>query len=40
MHGLKMMVMVTMRDLVKSALGNQATMYYASGVSASVLRTV
>ncbi len=39
MHGLKTMVVVTMRDPVKSALMSQATMYDVSGVSASVFGT-
>ena len=38
-RGLKMMVVATMRDREKSALASQATMYNASGVSASVLET-
>lgn len=37
--GLKMMVVATMRDREKSASASQATIYDASGVSASVLGT-
>ena len=38
-RGLKRMEEATMRDREKSALASQATMYDASGVSASVLGT-
>ena len=38
-RGLRMMVVATMRDREKPALASQATMYNASGVSASVLGT-
>jgi hypothetical protein len=39
MRGLKMMMVVTMRDREKSALASQSSMYDALGVSASVLGT-
>jgi hypothetical protein len=38
-RGLKMIVVATMRDREKSASASQATIYDASGVSASVLGT-
>jgi hypothetical protein len=38
-RGLKIMVEATMHDREKSALASRATMYGASGVSASVLGT-
>ena len=38
-RGLKMMVVAMIRDREKSALASQATIYDASGVSASVLGT-